>query len=416
MTYGTRRCHHGGRAQALDRICLVSCLLGCLMFPHVRAQGPVAEPERNRARALVERLDGKTQTSQVAAAGASQPALLERGTAADERVGPRVDESGKAPRNTINSADASLASVRAAVERALPPLQKSLVVYAEKRDCFSCHNQTVPLVALKIARARGLTIDEDAFKGAVELTLADLESALNDYRKGQGQPGGATRAAYALWALELGNHPPDPTTGAVVEFLLGTDRARDHWTTSSRRWPMEASHFTTTALALRGLRAFAAKGQSDVVKDRVAQARSWLAKSPPADTEDRVFRLWGLKSASASPEEIKPAVNELLASQRTDGGWAQIDRLASDPYATGSALVALHEAGGFAADDPAYRRGLAFLVGSQKNDGTWFVASRSKPFQPYFESGFPYGKDQFIAVAASGWATAALALALPTVP
>jgi hypothetical protein len=41
------------------------------------------------------------------------------------------------------------------------------------------------------------------------------------------------------------------------------------------------------------------------------------------------------------------------------------------------------------------------------------VGSRSKPFQTYFESGFPYGKDQFISLAASSWATTALALALP---
>ena len=39
--------------------------------------------------------------------------------------------------------------------------------------------------------------------------------------------------------------------------------------------------------------------------------------------------------------------------------------------------------------------------------------SRSKPFQPYFESGFPHGKDQFVSMAASGWATVALALACP---
>src|SRR5262249_26962915 len=107
---------------------------------------------------------------------------------------------------------------------------------------------------------------------------------------------------------------------------------------------------------------------------------------------------------------------DLLATQRGDGGWGQIDSLASDSYATGSALVALHEAGDLLTNDPAYRRGGAFLVHTQKADGTWFVSSRSKPFQLYFASGFPYGKDQFIAVAASGWAAAALALALPPVP
>ena len=81
--------------------------------------------------------------------------------------------------------------VRAAVEKAIAPLQKSLVVYAEKRDCFSCHHQAVPLVALEIARSRGLAIDEDAFQGAVALTLADLESALETYRKGADSPAGS---------------------------------------------------------------------------------------------------------------------------------------------------------------------------------------------------------------------------------
>ena len=84
--------------------------------------------------------------------------------------------------------DVTPARVRAAVGAALPPLQKSLAVYAEKRDCFSCHNQAVSLVALEIARSRGFAIDEDAFEGAVALTLADLESALGQYRKGAGSP------------------------------------------------------------------------------------------------------------------------------------------------------------------------------------------------------------------------------------
>jgi squalene cyclase len=56
---------------------------------------------------------------------------------------------------------------------------------------------------------------------------------------------------------------------------------------------------------------------------------------------------------------------------------------------------------------------LRFLIADQREDGSWFVASRSKPFQPYFESGFPYGKDQFISMAATSWAVTALSLACP---
>lgn len=305
------------------------------------------------------------------------------------------------------------AQVRTAVERAIAPLQKSLHIYAEKRDCFSCHHQGIALVALEIAQSRGLAIDEDAVAGAVALTLDDLATASKSYQKGQGQPGGVTRAAYALWTLEAGKHPADATTLAVVEYLLKVDRDRDHWTTSSRRPPMENSHVTTTAVALRALNYYGPKNRSDAVKERTRVARAWLAKAHPADTEDRVFRLWGLKYAGASRDEIKSAVDDLRKAQRGDGGWSQLDRLESDAYATGSALVALHQAGGVKTDDIAYRRGLAFLLRTQKPDGTWFVASRSRAFQPYFESGFPYAKDQFIAAAASAWSAAALALSLP---
>ena len=69
-----------------------------------------------------------------------------------------------------------------------------------------------------------------------------------------------------------------------------------------------------------------------------------------------------------------------------------------------------------ATDDAAYRKGLQFLISSQKEDGSWHVVSRSKPFQKYFESGYPHGKDQFISIAAGGWATMAPVFSLPEVP
>lgn len=352
----------------------------------------------------------------ITAAGLDQLRHLDRPAATAVADRPPVLGPGKDPKVVANPSDATPDRIRAATLKALPPLQRGLLVYAEKRDCFSCHNQAVPLVALEIARDRGLAIDEEAFQGAVALTLADLESALATYRKGRGQPGGVDRAAYALWTLEAGGQPADEVTAAVAGYLLAADRDRDHWTTSSRRPPLEASHFSTTALALRGLRYYGTKRQADSVDDRIRHARAWLTATRPVDTEDRVFRLWGLKYAGAAPAEIESAARDLLAAQRGDGGWAQTEKLASDAYATGSALVALHQAGRLATVDPAYRRGVAFLLRAQKADGTWFVASRSHPFQTYFESGFPYGKDQFIAVAASGWAAAALALALPEKP
>ena len=53
-------------------------------------------------------------------------------------------------------------------------------------------------------------------------------------------------------------------------------------------------------------------------------------------------------------------------------------------------------------------------VKQQTEFGSWHVKSRSKPFQKYFETGFPHAQDQFISTTATAWSTIALLLALPT--
>jgi squalene cyclase len=309
---------------------------------------------------------------------------------------------------------------RAAVERAIEPIQRSLVAYPEKRDCFSCHHQAVPVIALSILKSRGFAIDDDAIQSAVEIGRTDLDGALELYRSGAGQGGGATRAGYALWMLASANEQPDETTRVVAEFLLKRDSTLGYWKSSSRRPPSETSAFTSTAAALRSLdwakRDF---GPAEQVKidERVARARQWLIDAKPVDTEERVFRLWGLYFAHARKPERDAAARDLLETQREDGGWGQTAYRTTDVYATGSALVALAIAGDISPSDPAYRRGAAWLLKVQRPDGTWHVASWSKPFQPYFESGFPHGPDQFISMAGSSWAAAALGLAAdPSAP
>jgi hypothetical protein len=302
---------------------------------------------------------------------------------------------------------------RTAVEAALLPLKKGASGHAEQKTCFACHNQATPMLAFATAKARGFGVPADLFASQAEHVAGFLESNRERFKDGRGTGGGAATASYALFTLELAGHEADDATAAVAEYLLKNQADRDHWRTGSNRPPTEASDFTTTYLALRALRVWgpAAKLDAAKVTKRVELARRWLVKTRAKDTEDRVFRLLGLKEAGADAKEVSAAAWELLQKQRPDGGWPQLEggSAASDPYATGSALVALHEAGGLKADAPAYRAGVAYLLKSQRRDGTWFVKSRSKPFQPYYESGFPYEKDQFISIAASGWATTALA-------
>ena len=135
----------------------------------------------------------------------------------------------------------------------------------------------------------------------------------------------------------------------------------------------------------------------------------WLENAKPATTQDRAFHLLGLAWGNAAPATIKAAARALAATQRADGGWNQLPEMVSDAYATGQALYALNAAGKMAVSSPVYQKGVEYLLRTQAPDGSWHVETRAIWLQPYFESGFPYGRDQFISAAGTAWAVMALA-------
>jgi hypothetical protein len=165
---------------------------------------------------------------------------------------------------------------------------------------------------------------------------------------------------------------------------------------------------------LRGLQKWGTPELRERIAKKIDVVRAWLLRTAAKDPEDRVSRLWTFQMVGVSSRKLRSAIRELVGTQRQDGGWGQLDNQDSDAYATGSALVALHLAGSLRTGDLTYQRGSGFLLKSQRDDGSWYVKSRSKAFQVYFESGFPHGKDQFISMVASGWAVTTLALAFPS--
>lgn len=305
-------------------------------------------------------------------------------------------------------------TLRSAVDRSLPLLvQGARGSREQRRQCFTCHGQGAAIRAMAAARTRGIPIDDEEFLANIRFVSDFLDRNRAGYLEGRGQGGRALTAGYALWALEEGNEPPGKTTAAVTEYLLQYQRDRDHWEPDMPRPPSEKSFFTASYVALRGLKTFGTPEQQERIRSRTAEVSTWIRTAATEETEDAVFRLWGLQLIGAPPEELAQAVRELVALQRGDGGWGQRPDLESDPYSTGTALVALHGAVAMPATDPVYRAGLRFLLRAQLDDGSWHVKTRSKPIMTHFESGYPHGADQFLSMAAAGWATTALIEALP---
>jgi ankyrin repeat protein len=305
-----------------------------------------------------------------------------------------------------------VASPRAAVLRTLPLLQENDVTFMRKSGCVSCHNNVLTAATVAAARKQKLPVNE-AIAGQQAKKIA---SYLDEWREralqGVGIPGDADTIGYILLGLDAERSPQSTATDAMVHFLKRSQLPNGQWRGRANRPPIESSDIQVTATAMRALQVYAPAPHRAEYEAAARRSAAWLRTAKPAVTEDRAFQLLGLAWSQADRRTIDDAARALIAEQRADGGWAQISTLQSDAYATGQALVALHDSGAFGVSDPRYQRGVQFLLNTQLADGSWFVRSRAVPLQPHFESGFPHGRDQFISAAATNWATTALAYAV----
>lgn len=292
-------------------------------------------------------------------------------------------------------------------------------VYVEQRDCFSCHHQTLPSLAMRQAQRNGHKVDLDEIKRQTEHTQQFFEKRKEKIAKGNSVPGGPFTAGYALLLLKDNGWPADETTAALVRFLEQKQQPDGRWKIGTKRPPMEYSDFTATALAVRGLQLYSTQpvsaeegnDESDrSLESRVDKARHWLIETEPKHQEDRAFRMLGLVWTEAARDQIEKAAVDIIEQQREDGGWAQEAGMESDAYATGQILVALLKAGALTDHPQAIGRGIESLQNTKLDDGSWFVQTRSRPIQKYFESGFPHEESQFISTAATAWAEWAMLL------
>src|SRR5262249_51226523 len=122
------------------------------------------------------------------------------------------------------SSPVSPGQVRAAVNRSLPLLQASAAEDTGHRECFSCHHQAPPLLAVTTARPRGFDVRAAEVQKQLRHTADFLGKNRDNYKKGKGTGGQADTAGYGLLALEVGGWKPDAATAAVAEYLLLRDR------------------------------------------------------------------------------------------------------------------------------------------------------------------------------------------------
>jgi hypothetical protein len=299
---------------------------------------------------------------------------------------------------------------KTAAQKGLALLEKSATTFFVNGGCSACHAQNITDIAASVARAKGLKVDETQTAERQKMNRAFFGSMVPNLLERVDPPGAYDLIIYAMAGLAASGYAPDRMTDGVIADIASQQLSQGNWNedVAVARPPLEDSWFFRTALGIRALKTYGTPARRAEMEARIGRAKSWLASNQPRTMEDRNFQLLGLRWAGADSATLQPRATAILAMQRPDGGWAQTSELESDAYATGQTLYALAESG-TSPKDAGFQKGVKFLLATQKADGSWFVRSRAPKFQPYFESGFPYGHDQWISSMATGWAVAGLA-------
>ena len=303
--------------------------------------------------------------------------------------------------------------IKTAINKSLPLLESSSHEFlTNAATCHSCHSQSLPDITFSLARTKGFAVN----KTTVDEALDSIINNWSSVKAGLAESDDPAlpiniSGGYDLWALSANHYKTNKTITLIIENIMHRQTGNGSWVSPNPRPPLEYYSFTATALAIKGMQAYAPVVLKDEVSQRINIARNWLIHTTAETNEEKAYQLLGLSWSNADSNFIKEDAKNLLAKQHKDGGWSQLDSLPTDAYATGQSLYALNQSGQLDINASPYQKGITFLLKTQFTDGSWEARTRSYPIIPYVTSGFPHDDNQFISSAASSWATIALLLA-----
>lgn len=301
---------------------------------------------------------------------------------------------------------AAARQVRAAVEKALPFLEKEGVKWHEEKNCLSCHH--IPFMAWTHVEAgrRGIAVDQAKLKDWLGWCVEWAEPK-----------GGDDVLAELLLFLprEVMNEPAaQKRFETLPATLMGKQKPDGHWDASGQfrgeQWPaLEADQVATMLFLLSLNSPWAHPAKTAANREK---ANAWL-KENPAPQSIRSLSMRLLFDHRMGDTARKEALTKsLLSQQKPDGGWSwKISNTDSDPVATGEALYVLGVIGSPSWDTASRQRAIDYVLRSQLEDGSWYQdhkrvsAKIRKEPRPVVDGIYSY--------LATGWTTMGLLQLLP---
>src|ERR1043165_1295787 len=275
---------------------------------------------------------------------------------------------------------------RKTVERSLEFLKSDAAKWRKEHTCSTCHHGTMTVWALSEAKSQGYAVEPEMLADMVKWTKERLAKIDEPRDTRDGWKIVNTPAVYLATMAQA--VPKQDAVSAdelkrIAGHLVRHQETNGAWEYSSapaqnRQPPVFESDELVTRLAYMALGPHVPADAKEKSESR-EKAAAWLAKTERSDTTQAdVVRLLFKVRTGEPAKSIQTEIERVLSLQNKDGGWSQLKDLSSDAYATGQALYVLSEAG-VRNDRREIKRAAAFLLGNQKEDGSWPMIGRAHP-------------------------------------
>jgi squalene-hopene/tetraprenyl-beta-curcumene cyclase len=285
-------------------------------------------------------------------------------------------------------------------------LDSAALTWQKERKCFTCHTNYAHLYARPLVSA----------EAPVARQVRQFAEQLVSERWQKDGPRWDAEVVATAAALAFNDSATTgklhATTRQALDRMWSVQKPHGGWDWIKCDWPpLESDDDYGACLAALAVSVAPENyRQTPQAQAGIDKLRGYLEQNPPPSLHHAALLLWASTYGEPflSPTDRKGLLEKLRGLQRPDGGWSlpslgdwqrgdkSPQSTDSDGYGTGFVVYILRR-GGAAADDPAVRRGVAWLKANQRASGRWITRSLHADSK------------HFISHAGTAWAIMALA-------
>jgi squalene cyclase len=284
--------------------------------------------------------------------------------------------------------------------RAIAYLSREVPRWSADNKCYSCHNNGDAARALYTAHRLKHSLPAKT----LDDTSAWLTKPENWHKNGgdvEFKDDGLARIQFAaalVEALEAGLVKERKPLLAAAELVAKDQRTDGSW---QAQFGIAIGSPVTygTPLATVQARRVLQKADADKYRVTIGKANDWLLKAPVARVLDAAAVLWGLdgKDSKEAADKRRQCLEALRKGQSKDGGWGPYVNAPPEVFDTALVVLALASLPSDKETREMLKRGRAYLIANQKQDGSWPETTRPTGAESYAQR-----------LSTAGWATLAL--------